>query len=74
MKSIILNADENLLEAAEKRANAERTTLDEQFRHWLEKYAYKEEATQDAVNLVQRLQQYVRTGGQRFSRDAMNER
>lgn len=36
---ITLSADENLIEAVRKRARAEHTTLNEQFRRWLELYA-----------------------------------
>ena len=36
MKNIILSADENLIEAARQRAAAEHTTLNQQFRIWLE--------------------------------------
>ena len=36
MRTIALSADEHLIEAARARAQAESTTLDEQFRRWLE--------------------------------------
>lgn len=38
MRTIALSADEHLIEAARARAQAESTTLDEQFRLWLEGY------------------------------------
>ena len=38
MKNITLSAEENLIEAARRRAVSEHTTLNEQFRLWLENY------------------------------------
>ena len=42
MKNITLSADENLIEAARRRAAAERTTLNAQFRLWLADYVGRE--------------------------------
>ena len=39
MKEITLSADEDLLAAAQERARAENTTLDEEFRRWLAEYS-----------------------------------
>lgn len=39
MKYITLSADEMVIEAARQRAAAENSTLDDQFRHWLNSYA-----------------------------------
>ena len=39
MKNITFSADEHLIEAARRRASSENTTLNEQFRLWLESYA-----------------------------------
>ena len=36
MKNVTLSADESLIEAARKRASSEDTTLNEQFRQWLQ--------------------------------------
>lgn len=38
MKNITLSVDERLIAAARRRAAAEHTTLNEQFRLWLEAY------------------------------------
>ena len=38
MKNITLRADEGLIKAAQRRAAAEGTTLDELFQRWLAKY------------------------------------
>ncbi|MBI1389163.1 MAG: hypothetical protein GC154_12020 [bacterium] len=74
MKTITLSADEELIEAAERRARAEHTTLDEQFRRWLEGYSRRDERADEAMGLVQNIRRYARTGGKRFKRDEMNER
>ena len=44
MKNITLSADENLIAAARRRAVAEHTSLNEQFRLWLQKYVRRETA------------------------------
>ena len=41
MKNITLSADENLIEAARQRAVSEHTTLNEQFRLWLNNYVQR---------------------------------
>jgi hypothetical protein len=72
MKNITLSADEETIAAARERARAERTTLNEQFRLWLDQYARQ-----------QRMQRYeqVMAGlrgklvmGRKLTRDEMNER
>ncbi|MXX38371.1 MAG: hypothetical protein F4Z85_09975 [Gemmatimonadetes bacterium] len=43
MKSIMLSADEHLIEAAYQRAEEEHTTLNEQFQLWLKYYVQHEQ-------------------------------
>jgi chromosomal replication initiation ATPase DnaA len=74
MKNITLSADEKLVEAARKRARAEHTTLNEEFRRWLADYAQGKQRADEAMAVVERLREYVRTGGRKFTRDEMNER
>lgn len=74
MKSITLSADENLIEAARKRARSENTTLNEQFRRWLAEYAGESHRAEDVVSLIRDLQSRIDTGGRRFTRDELNER
>lgn len=74
MKNITLSADESLIEAARKRAREEQTTLNEQFRRWLAEYAGTDQSPNDQREFLSYLRSYVRTGGQKFSRDEMNER
>ena len=47
--------------------------MNEQFRRWLEQYARQRQAAK-ALESIDRMRAYVRTGGRRFSRDEMNER
>ena len=74
MKKITLSADENLIEAARRRAVSEHTTLNEQFRLWLKNYARREQQAAEAMRVMRELQGSISTGGRKFSRDEMNER
>lgn len=74
MKNITFSADEHLIEAARRRATAEHTTLNEQFRLWLEDYARRQQRAVDAMALIDELRKTVKTGGKKFTRDEMNER
>lgn len=73
MKNITLSADESLIEAARARARAEQTTLNEQFRRWLEAYAQ----TQGRMDRYEAVMKSVRGKlkvGEKVSRESMNER
>lgn len=74
MKNITLSADERVIEAARERARRESTTLNEQFRRWLEDYADDSRRADDVRAAIRDLQTRVRTGGRRFSREELNER
>ena len=74
MKNITLSADENLIEAARRRAVSERTTLNEQFRSWLKRYVRREQQAAEAMRVMRELQGTISTGGRKFTRDEMNER
>jgi len=73
MKNITFSADEKLIEAARARARAERTTLNEEFRRWLEQYARRERQVRDARATMRALQGKLRVG-RRLTRNEMNER
>ena len=73
MKNITFTADESLIEAAREQARADQTTLNEQFRQWLEQYARKRQAAR-AAEVMDRMGRYVASGGRAASRDALNER
>ena len=74
MKNITLSADENLIEAARRRAVAEHTTLNEQFRLWMENYVRREQQAAEAMRVIRELQGGIFTGGRKFTRGEMNER
>ncbi len=74
MKNITLSADENLIEAARRRAVSEHTTLNEQFRLWLKRYVRREQQAAEAMRVMRELQGSISTGGRKFTRDEMNER
>ena len=71
---ITLSADENLIEAARRRAVAEQTTLNEQFQLWLENYVRGEQQAAEAMRVIRELQGSISTNGRKFSREEMNER
>ncbi len=73
MKDITLSADEDVIAAAQERARAENTTLDEEFRRWLAEYSRSAQAAK-AMAVIDDLRRYVRTDGRKFTRDEMNER
>lgn len=49
MKDITFSLDEELIEAVEKRAQAEHTTLEELFRVWLEDYVQRGRNSDEAI-------------------------
>lgn len=73
MKNITLSADENLIEAARRRAVSEHTTLNEQFRLWLENYVRREQQAAEAMRVMRELRGRLRVG-RKLTRDEMNER
>jgi len=74
MKKITLRADEHLIEAARERARTEQTTLNEQFRRWLEGYVRRKQQVDAAMETIKALQGRISTAGRKFTRDEMNER
>ena len=77
LKNITFSAEEQMIEAARARASAEKTTLNEKFRRWIESYARDESEGEKRLarhlDLMERLA-HISTGGRKFSRDEMNER
>ena len=51
MKNITPSADEDLIKAARQRAVAEHTTLNEQFRLWLQAYTRRRQNIDEAVTI-----------------------
>lgn len=74
MKNITLSADEKLIEAARERARSEQTTLNAEFRRWLQTYSARDDKVRAYDALMQELGERVDTGGRKFTREEMNER
>jgi predicted patatin/cPLA2 family phospholipase len=77
MRNITLSADEQLIESARQKAQAQKTTLNAEFRKWLRQYTNTENEGRQRVQAYRQLMQglsSVSTGGRKFSRDEMNER
>ena len=77
MKNITLSADERLIAAAREQARRRHTTLNTEFRRWLEQYAAgvdsAEKRRRNYRSLMEELAN-VSSGGRAFSRDELNER
>jgi len=74
MKNITLSADERLIEEARERARRDHTTLNAEFRKWLQEYSGRRERVERAMRTIEELRKTVSTGGRKFTRDEMNER
>ncbi|MGQ0595092.1 MAG: hypothetical protein ACT4QB_21375 [Gammaproteobacteria bacterium] len=72
-KNITFSADAALIEEAREAARLNNTTLNEQFRLWLEQYA-RQRRVKQFEELMDSLQGRLSSGGRKFTRDEMNER
>ena len=72
LKNVTLSADEKLIRKARKKAEQDHTTLNSQFRQWLENYTSIGTSSNDYENLMEQLS-YSKPIGQ-YSRDELNER
>ncbi len=72
LQNITLSADKKLIQRARQRAEAEHTTLNAEFRRWLEQYVERPRAITDFAALMSGLD-YVKPG-KTFTRDDLNER
>jgi hypothetical protein len=73
VKNITLSADEQLIELARQRAKSRHKTLNQEFREWLENYTRNEDAGRVFDEFYRRIA-YVDSGGQKFTREELNER
>lgn len=71
-RNITLSAEERLIQQARDKATREKSTLNEQFRLWLERYVSSESKAIDYKTLMQRMS--YANSSRRFSRDELNER
>lgn len=72
-RNITFSADAALIDAAREAARSQNTTLNEQFRLWLEDYARQRQAD-IAMEVVERIRSYASSDGRKFTREEMNER
>lgn len=72
LKNITLSADQRIIELARAKAARENSTLNAQFRAWLERYISTDSKLIDYESLMDRLT--YGQPGKKFSRDEMNER
>lgn len=72
-KNITFSIDETLLEEAREAAGANNTTLNAEFRRWLEQYARNRRA-QKFEEYMESIKGKYSSGGRKFARDEMNER
>ena len=73
LKNITLSANEDLIADARRRAASENTTLNAQFRLWLEDYVGRERQAAKAMETIRELQGKLRVG-RKLTREEMNER
>jgi hypothetical protein len=73
VKNVTLSADEALIEAARARARDEHTTLNEQFRRWLESYAQTRGRMDRYEAVMHDLRGKLKVG-RKLGREEMNER
>lgn len=72
LRNVTLSADEKLIQRARQKAMREHSTLNMQFRAWLERYVGAEARTTEYQDLMGRLA-YAQSG-RKYSRDELNER
>ena len=72
LKNITLSAKKTLIEQARLRAKIQKTTLNAEFRRWLEQYVETPQTVADLSALMDRLG-YAKAG-KSFTRDELNER
>ena len=72
LKNITFSAEEQVIKRARERAEIENTTLNEQFRQWLEKYAERTEVAKTYNKLMEQFSYVV--PGRSYTRDELNER
>jgi len=77
MQNITLSADRHLIEIAREKARAKKTSLNAEFRIWLQNYADTNAQAKQRVQAYRKLMDElsdISSNGQKFSRDEMNER
>jgi hypothetical protein len=73
IRNVTFTAEARLIDDARAVALSEKTTLNEEFRRWLETYARKKQAER-AMEVIDRIGRYASSGGRSFTREERNER
>ena len=74
MKNVTLSADEGLIEEARRIAATKSTTLNAEFRLWLENYVGRKRQAERAMAALDAVAEVANIGGRKFTREEMNER
>lgn len=72
MKNVTLSADEDLIDQARAVAKAQRKTLNDAFRDWLQEFVLQSGNAEEYLSLMKRLR-HINSNGP-YTRDEMNER
>jgi hypothetical protein len=72
LQNITLSAEKVLIERARKRAESRKTTLNAEFRRWIEQYVEYPQTIEELTDLMDQLS-YARPG-KAFTRNELNER
>lgn len=72
LRNITLSADERLIQAAREKAQGQQSTLNEEFRRWLQGYVAEPDASARVDALLASLGHV--DAGRKFTRDEMNAR
>ncbi len=71
LQNVTLSAEKTLIEQARRRAEAKNTTLNAEFRRWLEQYVHATQTSADLEALMDRFSYAM--PGKTFTRDELNE-
>jgi hypothetical protein len=72
LKNVTLSAEKELIEQARRRAEAKNSTLNAEFRRWLEQFVQSPQSSTEFENMMGQLS--YANPGRSFTRDEMNER
>lgn len=72
LRNVTLSAEDRLIHSAREKAQQQQTTLNEEFRRWLQSYVGQPDAASRIDALLDGLS-HVQAGG-KFSREQMNAR
>ncbi len=74
MKNITLSAPEPLIEAARKQAAAQHSTLNAEFRKWLEDFTQRQMRAEQAKDIMRKIAALGMVDSRKYTREEMNAR